>query len=221
MRKEMNLDLLKAANCIAANTPLQQNALYLPPSPLPTPPPCQVPQNWVLYTIQEGDTLFSLARSRGSTVYEVLQANCRNATEIVAGTGLYLPPGEPQTAVTIAPEPEQVATGTPAGQTVSRPVLESPIQLGCETNTTYQRFSWSHPLPLPEGWNFEVRTFDVQGQYKSLRTREELSLAGLPWMVYLDRTDENWQQPYWEIAIVDENGNTQAVSRYTPFLNCP
>ena len=165
--------------------------------------------------------MFSLASSRGTTVYDVLQANCRTATWIVAGNGLYLPPGPPQPAAPSVSEPGQPATNTPAGQTVSQPVLESPIHLGCETNTTFQRFSWSHSLPLPEGWNFEVRALDVQGQYRTLRTREELSLDGLPWMVYLDRADENWHQPFWEVAVVDKGGNTRAVSRYVPFLNCP
>ena len=109
IREGLSIEMLQLANCIAAHVPLDQDTLYLPAAAPPTPPPCQVPQNWVLYTIQEGDTLFSLARSRGSTVYEVLQANCRTATWIETGTGLYLPPGAPQPAVTAAPRARTVS----------------------------------------------------------------------------------------------------------------
>jgi LysM repeat protein len=56
------------------------------------------PDGWVVYSIQEGDTLASLALRTGSTVQELQRANCiANPRRIVAGHRLFVPtqPDEP------------------------------------------------------------------------------------------------------------------------------
>jgi LysM repeat protein len=92
------VEAIKIANCLTSDVILQGDVIYLPTAPLPTPPPrhCSGPPlDWILYTVRPGDTMFSLARSRGVTVYDVLLANCRESVYLYAGTPLYLPPTAP------------------------------------------------------------------------------------------------------------------------------
>jgi LysM repeat protein len=91
------------ANCLERNIIYSGTQLFLPSEP-PVRVQCGPPQSWVRYTVQRGDTLFSLARSRGTTVYQVLNANCRTSSYIQAGQQLYLPP-LPATATPLPTEP--------------------------------------------------------------------------------------------------------------------
>lgn len=83
-----------------------ESAADAPSAPIPvatatdtlgsTPEPVNcVPPNgrndWVLYTIQYGDTLSALAKRSGTTVPEIQQANCLQGSLIFAGKMLYLP----------------------------------------------------------------------------------------------------------------------------------
>ena len=98
VRHGAGVEAIKIANCLTSDVILQGDVIYLPTAPLPTPPPrhCSGPPlDWVLYTVRPGDTMFSLARSRGVTVYDVLLANCRESVYLYAGTPLYLPPAAP------------------------------------------------------------------------------------------------------------------------------
>lgn len=74
------------------------------PSPMPT---CsQAPSDWVTYHVRRGDTLFSLAKSRGTTLDRVISVNCLSTVDIYVGQALWLPP-LPATATPSG------ATGTP------------------------------------------------------------------------------------------------------------
>jgi LysM repeat protein len=53
---------------------------------------CTQPSGWVAYTVQTGDTLSLLAEGTGSTMQDLMNANClANADVIQAGQVLYLP----------------------------------------------------------------------------------------------------------------------------------
>ncbi|MCB9451665.1 MAG: LysM peptidoglycan-binding domain-containing protein [Anaerolineaceae bacterium] len=53
---------------------------------------CTVPSGWVVYVVQRGDTLFSIAQGSGSTVSSLQAANCLgNINNIFAGTPIYVP----------------------------------------------------------------------------------------------------------------------------------
>jgi hypothetical protein len=103
------------------------------------PEGCTPPTSWVLYTVQPGDTLFSIARNAGSSVVRLQTANCLgNVNSIFAGTPLYVPrmpagvtpilppslpyPGTGQTGVIAAQGCTHAGariTNLQAGQTVS------------------------------------------------------------------------------------------------------
>src|SRR5574341_1166715 len=57
----------------------------------PTPTPCALKTYWPFLYVQRGDTLSALARATGSTVDELMQANCLTDTRILAGQLLYVP----------------------------------------------------------------------------------------------------------------------------------
>lgn len=81
-------------NCLVSAELLAGRQIYLPPLLALTPTPCVVspPFNWTLYTVRAGDTLFSLAVTRGTTHEYVMQVNCLDSSNIQVGQGLYLPP---------------------------------------------------------------------------------------------------------------------------------
>jgi len=60
------------------------------PAPI-TPPPCIPPIDWGIYLVQQGNTLFSLARRYGTDVDTLMRVNCLNTTTIFVGQRLYIP----------------------------------------------------------------------------------------------------------------------------------
>ncbi len=108
----VSLDEVREANCLSSDVLYPGSVLYLPTVPVRPMPGCGPPMDWVLYTVQRGDTLYSLATRRGVTVSEVLFANCLTSVSISAGVGLYLPSVSPVPGSAASPTP---TTGGPAG----------------------------------------------------------------------------------------------------------
>ena len=67
-----------------------------PPEPLPPPPPPDGPvSSDLLYTIEEGDTLYSISRQFGVSVDTLIEVNnISNPDVIRAGDTLVIPPAE-------------------------------------------------------------------------------------------------------------------------------
>lgn len=62
----------------------------------PTETPCSPAQGWLPYTIQNGDTLFSIAQRYGVSVDSLAAGNCiTKQTIIYAGSTLLVPPNTP------------------------------------------------------------------------------------------------------------------------------
>lgn len=98
------------ANCLTAEILSANPALYLPPATVtptateterPRKPKatqtissakCGPPASWVIYLVQNGDTLYSIAVQTGTTVGELQWANCLgNSTKVRVGQKLYVP----------------------------------------------------------------------------------------------------------------------------------
>jgi LysM repeat protein len=60
-------------------------------TPLPPPTQCTARFYWQVYRVQQGDTLYSLAIVTGSSVEELMKANCLSNTLIYRGQQLYVP----------------------------------------------------------------------------------------------------------------------------------
>jgi LysM repeat protein len=74
-------------------TPLPTNTL--PPPAIPTNPPpssgCGPPASWVTYTVQPGDTVYSISSAYSITVNQLMYANCLNSQTIFPGQNLWVP----------------------------------------------------------------------------------------------------------------------------------
>ncbi len=82
---------LAAANCLTDGQVTAGMQLLVPREPAQTQ--CGPPQWWARYQVQRGDTLGMLAAGRGTTIDEVLRANCRDSLDLQAGQWIFLPPG--------------------------------------------------------------------------------------------------------------------------------
>jgi len=81
-------------------------------TPPPTQPNCTPYTNWPVYTVAAGDTLGQIAQRSGTTVDQLVTANClADAGLIYAGQALYVPV-QPAT-LTPAPTLTPVATANP------------------------------------------------------------------------------------------------------------
>jgi LysM repeat protein len=105
---------LAAANCLPDGQVTAGMQLLVPRQPAAAL--CGPPQWWVRYQVLPGDTLGALARSRGTTIDEILRANCRDALDLLAGQLIFLPPGfQPGPA---APLPQPSLTPLPTATAV-------------------------------------------------------------------------------------------------------
>jgi LysM repeat protein len=112
---------IMTANCLSDTVIYSGTRLYLPilpPTPCPGPP-----ESWVSYTVQPGDTLFSLATARGVTVRAVMNANCRAEERITVGQQIFLPP-LPATATATAVTPTATPTIPPVATATFTPSPE-------------------------------------------------------------------------------------------------
>jgi LysM repeat protein len=152
---------LKAANCLLTNDLIPDTLFYVPvPEPTSTVPTatvyqCGPPYGWVFYTVQAGDTLYSIADLFDTTVYALQNANCMaGSTLIRIGQQLSVPyhatstPGTtPTPSETVQPtstEPpfQDTPTGTPSQDTPT----ETPSQ---DTPTPTPMPTFPDPTLLP------------------------------------------------------------------------
>ncbi|MBP6015637.1 MAG: LysM peptidoglycan-binding domain-containing protein [Candidatus Promineofilum sp.] len=94
---------LSAANCLADGQVTAGMQLLVPRQPPATL--CGPPQWWVRYQVRPGDTLGALAANRGTTIDEILRANCRDSLDLQAGQSIFLPSGSPSDGVAPIPQP--------------------------------------------------------------------------------------------------------------------
>ena len=108
---------LADANCLSESRLIPDSTLYLPKlSPTITAVKCGAPSNWVIYTVQPGDTLFSIAQRVNRSVAQLIFANCLSSDKIHTGQKLYVPYYPPQipvpTSVPPTKEPPPPPTNT-------------------------------------------------------------------------------------------------------------
>ncbi len=90
----ITVDELVTANCLASAAVFTGQVLYVPVSL--DPPACIPRTDWPTYTVVETDTLTNIASRAGSTVDELVTANCLESTTIFSGQVLQVPnPIEP------------------------------------------------------------------------------------------------------------------------------
>lgn len=105
---------LADANCLVESRLVPGSTLYLPPlQETATVISCGAPSQWVIYVVQPGDTLFSIAQRVNSSVYQLKYANCLTSDYIRSGQKLYVPYLPlPNASPTFLPETPQPPTET-------------------------------------------------------------------------------------------------------------
>ncbi len=127
----VSVEQIQKANCLLTTDLLPGSILYIPfaqstatAQASPTATPCIVPNGWVLYTIQHGDTLSQLSGELNVTITEIMQANCLTSTYLITGMSIYVP---------FLPR----ATATPIPSATSTPLAKPTVTAtqGISTNT--------------------------------------------------------------------------------------
>jgi LysM repeat protein len=148
-RYKTTAENLSAANCLLAAELPAGYALYVPPVPTVTVIPCGPPIGWVrTYIVQQGDTLFRIALSYGTTYPQLQRANCMGSSTIIyAGQRLWVPNVPTRTpipGITNIPDlPTSTNTSLPIATTVAPsstfPPTEAftvtPLPISTSTNT--------------------------------------------------------------------------------------
>jgi LysM repeat protein len=78
----------------ATPTPIPEPTATPTPAPelTPTSTPCVPRTDWVIYTVQPDETMYSIAARYGMTAEELQQANCLSSTDVIqVGQDLYVP----------------------------------------------------------------------------------------------------------------------------------
>lgn len=86
-------ELLSQANCLFSPDLTPGSLLYVPPFSTHTAVSCSPPRGWVLYTVQPGNTMYSLSQAFGVSVAQLQQANCMPyyQTSIQVGQKIWAP----------------------------------------------------------------------------------------------------------------------------------
>jgi LysM repeat protein len=101
---------LLAANCLFSTDLRAGSFLYVPPIPTNTTVPCGPPPGWIRYSVQPGNTMFSLSQAYGVSISQLQFANCMSASQTGLSSGqlIWVP-----NVATRAPRATATATLTP------------------------------------------------------------------------------------------------------------
>ena len=155
LRHGLGVYAVMQANCLSSQTIAPGQVIWVPPPDVtPThtvmPTPCGPPAGWKRYTVEKGDTLYSLSQRHRSTVVAIKQANCLSSNLIVAGQKLWLPPLPPTPIPTLTATPTETPTTTstpsPTGTSEISP-LPTPTETPRATPTSEQPTDTPEPTP--------------------------------------------------------------------------
>lgn len=83
-------------------------------TPTPDDVVCDIPEGWVAYTVQPGDSLYSIAIKYGETSDSILEGNCLGNRTVKEGEVIYLPPVTPRPSSDSVPSSVPTKTHTPS-----------------------------------------------------------------------------------------------------------
>ena len=103
---------ISQANCLGT-TMLPGQLVYLPPPPTQARVRCGAPRTWIIYIVQQGDTLYHLGQVYGIPYTDIQRANCLASSNIHTGQALYVPPWATHTPSPTIPGLLPLPTNTP------------------------------------------------------------------------------------------------------------
>lgn len=155
---------------IVSEPTIEQPANDVPPAEadtavIPEPSTCGPPSGWTVYKVQQGNTLFSLARWTNTTVAQIQAANCLSDDIIYTGQPLYLP-SMPISTATNTTQPPVTPSSTTVTVEPTTPVTSIPTDTPTIANPTAPppddpKISVIPGTgPIPTTYKFEIRNFD-------------------------------------------------------------
>ncbi len=129
------VDQIVQVNCLEAKLFVTGMQIYLPMIPPPPRFACGPPDWWVRYLVQDGDTLFSLAQKRRTSVSKIMNANCMVSTRLYTGRQIYLPPGGATATLTATPVPSPTRKPKPTNTAVPPTHTATPPPVATLTST--------------------------------------------------------------------------------------
>jgi LysM repeat protein len=184
-------------NCHGTSALQTGDSIYVPssfsPAPTPLPTICGAPSDWVSYTVQSGDTLFSIARRYNVDMRAIQRANCMPSHFINAGDILYVP----TEASVLLPK------DYPA------PVIISPEDGANFPPGVQVELQWTWDGELSEHEHFDVRLWKRGAPNYGVgwSKEEHYAVKGDPGVTY-----------YWSVAVIyGKDGNMEKqLSPETP-----
>lgn len=175
----------------------------------PTAAPCTVPDDWPIYTVVAGDTLFEIAQATNTTVNQLVDANCladRNTLEI--GQKLAVP------QLPTADEPFSTQLSVNPSLSYAQSIDGYLLQEGSVVQLTW---SPKGRFPAAAGNQLEFVYMPINGENHSLGIFENVSgPVTLEWVVpenvmgavnttFRWTGEENWAVQYLTFAAVEPN----------------
>lgn len=117
---------IQMGNCMTDSQVIPGTTIYVPPVATQTSVPCGPPYDWVVYTIQPGDTLYHLSQIYAVSVIDLQRANCMGSSTLLqVGKNFYVPPWPP--LVTPVYPPPATLTTMPTFTRTPTPTSSSTI----------------------------------------------------------------------------------------------
>ncbi len=114
LRYKKTVAEISQANCLGTTMfILPGQVVYLPPPPTQAPVRCGAPRTWIVYIVQQGDTLYHLGQVYGIPYTDIQRANCLASYSIHIGQALYVPPWATRTPSPTIPGLLPLPTNTP------------------------------------------------------------------------------------------------------------
>ncbi len=216
---DLTVDELRAYNGMDSDIiVVGQELLIPPPTPTPGPTPTWDPSlptptlaPFILHTVQQGDTLSTIAEKYGVTVDDIRRANNLDANDTVirAGQVLQIPQYTPTPVAT----PEMVRAGTPT----PRPLYPAPILLYPPTGSTFRGreaqivLQWASVdlLAADESYRLTVDCPSTGGEVEEV-IYQRATLWRVPADLFPPQEGET-HQCRWKVEIVRRNGEEERV----------
>jgi hypothetical protein len=135
LRHHSSPENLLVANCLFSTDLTTGSIVYVPSIPTNTPIPCGPPAGWIRYTVQAGNTMYSLSQAYGVSITQLQFANCMltNQYSLSTGQSLWVP-----NVATRTPRATATATLTPVSiifPTITRTATVTPTASKVPTST--------------------------------------------------------------------------------------
>ncbi len=174
---------------------------------------CLQPGDWVVYTVQPGDTLEAVAQAVGSTAEELQRQNCLSeADELTPDTSLYVPRLPSSPLATAAPTAIGTALPDPVGCTSPGVRIIAPLS-GAEVTGSFNLVG-AAALPPGGSYRVEIRQ-DTTTAYTVYSRAENSMIGGVLAVINSDLFDDGL---YWIRLVILDASSTSTQSCAIPVI---